>query len=136
MITKDPVQDAKKTLRRQILKVRDALTEEERVQASNRLKEHILGHPWYIESEVLLGFVSYGSEIDTKEILKAALGAGKQVFVPKIIQHEENGKKEMQFYRIRALDELQSGFKGIMEPSEDAELFLYREEKADCKNHA
>ena len=72
MITKDPVQDAKKTLRRQILKVRDALTEEERTQASNRLKEHILGHPWYIESEVLLGFVSYGSEIDTGEILRAA----------------------------------------------------------------
>ncbi|MBR1932016.1 MAG: 5-formyltetrahydrofolate cyclo-ligase [Lachnospiraceae bacterium] len=121
------MQEVKKELRRQILQARDALSETEREEASLLLTERILGHPWYDESDILLGFVSYGSEIDTKEILTGALHAGKQVYVPRI---EKDGvcRKEMHFYRIESMGELQEGFKGILEPAGDTERFVYREE--------
>lgn len=107
------------TLRRQILAIRDALTEEERARASLLMTERILGHQWFYRSKYILGFVSYGSEIDTHPLLGEALRQGKKVYVPKV------EGEQMVFYRIRSLEELTKGYKGIPEPVGDTEVFDY-----------
>lgn len=73
-------------IRKNVLQARDALSEEEQTKAAVLLTERILGHQLYYRSEVLLCFVSYGSEISTRDILAEALKAGKEVYVPKVLQ--------------------------------------------------
>ena len=63
----------KSTIRKQILKMRDQLTQEERNRSTILLTERICGHQWFYRSDILLAFVSYGSEIDTTEIIEEAI---------------------------------------------------------------
>ncbi len=109
-------------IRREVLRRRDALSPEERKRGSMLLTERILGHQWFYLSENILMFVSYGSEIDTGEILREAWKLGKKVYVPKVCGDS------MDFYRIGSMDELQSGYKGISEPEGNSERFVCRKE--------
>lgn len=125
---------SKRELRREILAERDAMTDNERGRASLLLTERILGHQWYYRSEILLGFVNYGSEISTVEILEEAIKAGKTVYVPKIVECKKvkcetaiPAETEMKFYRIESLAELNEGYKGILEPDGNSEEFQYDE---------
>lgn len=111
----------KSELRREVLQRRKALGEEERAGAAMFLAERILGHQWYYLSENLLGFVPYGSEIDIREILQDVLKKGKKLYLPKVLGDE------MQFFRVTSLEELEEGYKGILEPKGDTEVFAYDE---------
>ena len=73
--------EVKKKLRREVLARRAALTEPERERGNLLITERILGHQWYYLSDTILGFVSYGSEICTTEILENALQDGN-AFLP------------------------------------------------------
>ena len=88
------MEESKARIRRRILDARDNLTESERRRAAVLLTERILGHQWYYLAENILAFISFGSEIDTSEILKDALQKGKKVYVPKVVG------VDMEFYRI------------------------------------
>ena len=114
-----PLSAAKKELRRRILKLREGLSDSERRRAAILLSERILGHQWYYLSDTVLGFAAYGSEIDTDEILEETLRQGKALYLPKV------EGDAMQFYRVRSLSELQSGYKGIREPVGDTERYVY-----------
>ena len=108
--------EVKKKLRREVLARRAALTEPERERGNLLITERILGHQWYYLSDTILGFVSYGSEICTTEILENALQDGKRVYVPKV------EGQEMRFYRIQSL-----------EPEGNTESYEYAsEEAANC----
>lgn len=134
----------KKEIRRKILALRDDLSHDERERAKVLLTERILGHQWFYRSDILLGFASYGSEIDTGEILQEALRLGKRVYLPKIVAgagldggETDNRCLEMVFLRVRSLAELQPGYRGIPEPDfqgaegERTEVFEYQEENND-----
>ena len=116
--------EEKKQLRKEVLARRDALTEQERNRGKLLITERILGHQWYYLSDTVLGFVSYGSEICTTEILENALQDGKRVYVPKV------EGQEMSFYRITSLAELQKGYKEILEPDGMTERYVFSPETA------
>ena len=121
------IKEQKKQLRKEVLARREALTEQERNRGKLLITERILGHQWYYLSDTILGFVSYGSEICTTEILENALQDGKRVYVPKV------EGQEMRFYRIQSLAELKEGYKGILEPEGNTESYEYApEEAANC----
>ena len=119
------IKEQKKQIRRKALACRNALTEPERERGKLLITERILGHQWYYLSDTILGFVSYGSEICTTEILESALQDGKSVYVPKV----EDGK--MEFYRMFSLSELKNGYKKIPEPAGDTDRYLFEPEHAD-----
>lgn len=106
-------------LRREALARREALSMEERARAAILLTEGIAGHQWFYRARYFLGFVSYGSEIDTHPLLEEALRLGKQVYVPKV------KGDDIQFYRIFSMEELRPGYRGIPEPKGDTEIFDY-----------
>lgn len=112
-------------IRRAVLSKRDAMSALERQRGNILLTERILGHQWFYRSEVLLCFVSFGSEIDTEEIIRNALGEKKSVYVPKVIKGTATPK--MRFYKISSLEELRPGYGGIREPSGTSAEFLYEE---------
>lgn len=138
--------ESKKEIRKRILALRDALTDEEQRRGSLLLTERILGHQWFYGCEDFLCFVSYGSEIDTKLLIEEAIRLGKRVYVPKVEYEsvqtkEESGYTEdggqntsnmpqMEFYRIDALEELVLGYKGIPEPAGNTEKYEYSPARA------
>ena len=108
----------KRSIRRRMLKIRDALTGEEQRRASCLITERLLGHQWFYLCESLLCYVSYGSELSTHELLYEALRLGKAVYVPKVM-----AERRMDFFRIRSLEELQPGYHGIPEPTKSGETY-------------
>lgn len=119
----------KQEIRKEILKKRAGLDEKERERAEVLVTERILGHQWFYLSDTLLSFVNYGTEISTEAIWTEALRLGKKVYMPKV-QPGVNGP-EMQFYRIYGKNDLSVGYKGIYEPDEKQELFLYDKEACE-----
>lgn len=115
----------KRQIRKEVLLKRDGLTEAERRMAAVKLADRIIGHQWFYRAENLLLFASYGSEIDTSDMIGEGLRLGKKVYLPKI------EGDEMQFYKIASMEELTSGYRGIPEPSGNSELYVYREEEAE-----
>lgn len=69
----------------------------------------------YIKCKNLLIFISFQSEIDTKEIIHQALRDGKIVYVPRVNQ------KDMEFYKIQSMDGLIISNYGIPEPADQEE---------------
>ena len=101
----------KKRIRREMLAIRDALSQEEQRRASCLITERLLGHQWFYRADMLLCYVSYSSELDTWELIREALRLEKQVYVPRVLQEHR-----MEFFRLRKPQELKPGFHGIPEP--------------------
>ena len=110
-------------IRRKALALREALSDEERERARVLLTERILGHQWFYRAGILLGYASYGSEINTGEILSEALRLGKEVYLPRVIS--SGAQPEMVFMQIHSMQELIPGYKGIPEPPEDGKIYEY-----------
>lgn len=117
----------KKTVRREALALRDALTPKERTQGSAKIREKMLKLPCYQEADVILAYVSYRSEVDTFALIRQALSDGKQVFAPKV------EAKEMAFWQIKSVDDLKSGYRGILEPEETRSYHTFLAEKKTAK---
>lgn len=128
----------KQQIRKQVLAMRDNLSQEERERGAVLLTERICGHQWFYRSDIILAFVSYKSEIDTTQIIEEALRLGKQVYVPRVEQADSKQaccsetQPGLVFYRIKSMTELTTGYKGIPEPAAtENERYLYDPEKAD-----
>lgn len=106
----------KKEVRREYRQHRDVLTPEERKQKSLIIKHLLLKSEMFLEAEGLYTYVSYGTEVDTKGIIKEALKMQKRVFVPKVYKEHR-----MEFFEIHSLEELLPGFHEILEPKEQIE---------------
>ena len=87
------------------------------------MTERILGHQWFYRSDIFLCYASYGSEIDTYELINEAICRKKLVFLPKVTRVSE--KPEICFYRVADLSELSPGYKGIPEPADNTREYVY-----------
>lgn len=113
------MQEEKRLMRRSVLAKRDALTEQQQETAAALITERVCAHEWFVTSEVILAFVSYGSEIRTDGILTKALELGKKVYVPKVEGNDIN------FYRLEDFMDLIEGYCGIREPEGNTECFCF-----------
>ncbi len=102
--------DEKKAFRKAMLAKRDAIPYENRMEADRARDARIRNWDVYKEAELLLFYVSYRSEADTRLLMKEALEAGRNVAVPKVVG------TDMVFYRITHMNQLVEGYKGILEP--------------------
>ena len=76
---------AKQTIRRRVLTARDALSEDERRRKSKAIVEQAQLLPEIANATTLMLFVSFGSEVDTDELIASALASGKAVYLPKVL---------------------------------------------------
>ncbi len=121
--------ETKKEIRNRVLALRDDMPEEMRRQYSDRIGEHMRLLDAYRSAEVILAYVSYRSEVMTKEMIRQALKEGKSVFVPKVCGDG------MEFWKINALENLHAGYRGIPEPEESVSFPDYMNIKR-CENQA
>lgn len=104
---------SKKELRKQILKIRDVLSLEEREQKSARITTQIFECKEYQNANKLLLFASYKSEVDTTGIFLKALEHSKDIYYPKVFE------EQMGFYQVQKQEDLEDGYRGIYEPKEN-----------------
>lgn len=110
--------ETKNCIRKRILARRNELSKDERQEKSRRIERKLLALPEYREAEYVLGFLGYGSEVETLSFLEKAVLDGKKVYCP--VSRPDG---TMEFYRFTGRDALKEGYKGILEPSREAEIF-------------
>lgn len=116
------VEMTKSEIRKEIIKKRDSLSEEEQRTKSRLIFESLVQMDEYKEAAEVLVYASLGSEVRTDDIILDCLAGGKKVYCPKVTDRK-NG--QMLFVRISSIDELKEGFAGIREPEiiENSEIF-------------
>ena len=96
-----------------MLQLRNSLTDVEKREKSQRIIEQVTSFREFQEAKQYLLFASFRSEVDTTELIRQVLSLCKPVYLPKVLG------KEMKFYQIESLEELEKGYQGIPEPKED-----------------
>ena len=84
-----------------------------RVAADAAIARRVLDSSAYGQARVLLGYAALPEEIQTDGILRRALAEGKALYLPRCL--DDAG--QMAFYRVQALENLESGSFGVREPS-------------------
>ena len=107
--------DAGKTaLREEYVRVRTRMSPVVRAATDARILQRLELLPAWREARLVLTYVSFGTEVDTHALMRAAWQAGKQVAVPRCRRSHT-----LDFFVISSEDDLELGFRGLMEPSPD-----------------
>ena len=104
---------AKAALRREILTRRDALDLPTRARLSAAAIERAQALDAFRRARVVLGYASFGSELDTRLLLQQVLAGGRTLVLPRV----DREARRLGLHEVRDLDaELRPGTWGIPEP--------------------
>lgn len=104
----------KTALRKTISARKRSLTVEQIEDASRRLASLLFSHPIYQSASALYAYLSYNQEVRTAPVIRQALGSGKRVAVPKVVDGE------MVFLWLTEDTVIAPGYCGIPEPVDGA----------------
>lgn len=113
MSVKRNIKEIKNGLRQRYRVYREELDPVRKAEMDAAIRRRVLRLPVYRHNRVLLTYVSKSIEVDTIGLIEAALAGKKRVAVPRCIP----GTREMQFYFIRSLEDLEPGMFGVLEPN-------------------
>jgi 5-formyltetrahydrofolate cyclo-ligase len=106
------LKQAKRALRRAVLAQRDALPPEERSAGSEAIAERFLELPEVADARTVMGFWSFGSEVDTAPLIARLRSRGTTVALPRI-----EGNEVVPVVATPGAAMTQTSF-GAMEPAE------------------
>ena len=106
------IRPIKATLRGQYKALRREMTPQQKALRDRQITERVLALWQYKRCRQLLTYVSTAIEVDTLEIIRRALANGKRVAVPRCVP----GTRDMEFFYITGLDDLEPGSFGVLEP--------------------
>ena len=109
----------KQNLKRPLHAARIQLPERVVREKSLRIHRHLIHMPAYRVAQRVACYVSVKNEVDTKTLIRTALGSGKRVGVPIT---RANGA--MDFQAIAGLNELRTAHNGLREPVPNPQLVL------------
>ena len=125
-------QEQKEALRENMKKMRDAIPEDQRKTEDAQLLDIITKTALYQEAQSILTYVSFGSEVSTRDLIERAMKDGKKVYVPRV------DGDTMEFYRFEEWKELEESRLGILEPDKNPakrfpyELHISLDKAQDC----
>ena len=102
----------KKLVRKEILNMRNNMSNEKRILKDKLIYNLFINSDLYKKAKDIFIYVSFGSEVNTHEIIKKAIIDKKNIYVPKI----DMKKKEMIAVKIHSITELNVNNYGILEP--------------------
>lgn len=106
--------ESKAEIRKQMLRIREKLTEEEIVSKSEAILQKVLKTPEYEEADNILLYADYCHEVMTRGIFENAVLHKKRVYFPR----SDSFTNTMEFYQTTSVHQLERGYKGILEPRE------------------
>ena len=119
------VKELKRTLRKEKIAAREALSEEERIASSKRICERLLETPEYKRANIIFAYKWFKGEVKLDYLEERAKADGKRLVYPLVIS-----KTEME--AIEPGDEegawVDSGYKGIKEPVREKGTILSPED--------
>ncbi|NNM83582.1 MAG: 5-formyltetrahydrofolate cyclo-ligase [Burkholderiales bacterium] len=105
--------DVKRALRKSIIAERDALSDVERIGKSAIITEKITSLDAFESAGLVLAYMNFGSEYDTRELVSRVLESGKALALPKL-------KKDRSGLDLHIVTDLAGGLEegiwGILEP--------------------
>ena len=111
--------DAKRGLRARILRERDATPAEDRATASASIAALLLAREDFASSKTVLLTLPFGSEWDTRALLRAALAGAKTVALPRV----NLTTRMLDICAITRIEhDAAPGYRGIPEPGAHCEL--------------
>lgn len=114
----------KNKLREALKSKRSSLSDDEVIRMSKAIKSQILELDIYKSSSNILTFISFGNEVDTKELITSSLDCQKYIYAPRV------ANKDMDFYKIYNLEDLVTSKFGVLEPiPDDSNLFELNEDR-------
>lgn len=108
------IREIKSDLRSGFKDKRGSMLPEVKLSLDAEIQSRLLTLRQYSACKTVFTYVSKDIEVDTFALIKAALANGKRVAVPKCVKDT----RDMTFYYIRSLDDLEPGSFGVMEPIE------------------
>ncbi len=109
------IRPVKAALREKYRSIRTSMTADEKNSYDEAIAQQVRRLWQYEKNDTLLVYVSTPIEVDTHAIIEQALRDGKKVAVPRCV----SGTRNMEFYFIRSLDDLEPGSFGVLEPNPD-----------------
>lgn len=104
--------ETKKSLREKMLSELAELSDKDRMNISKQLQEQLFQTDLWKNAETIGIYLSFGTEWDTRAIVKEAYESGKNVAIPKTIPQT----KEMDFYVVTDESQVKKGHFDIEEP--------------------
>ena len=108
------MQNGKAEIRERFLQQRDGIAEDRRMRMDADIAAQVLASPEYRRATLLLPYLSFGAEVDTRAIIQAAWGAGKAVALPRCLPG-----RLMAWHKVESLDGLVRSKFGVDEPADD-----------------
>lgn len=102
----------KQIVRKQVLHIRNNMTDELRKLKDKLIYNLFINSDLYKKAKDIFIYVSFGSEVNTHEIINKAISDNKNIYVPKT----DINKKEMIAVKIHSFTELNVDNYGILEP--------------------
>lgn len=107
----------KRELRRKVIHARDQLTSGMIDDKSKRIAFRLCALNEYLVSQVVMFYLSFGSEVETQYMIEDAFARGKQVLVPKTVPDK---RELIPSILLSIEDDLAKGCYGIPEPRASA----------------
>jgi 5-formyltetrahydrofolate cyclo-ligase len=109
----EDVKARKSEIRRSTVARRDALSKKQRAEKSAAIMKRLFEFANFLESKIVLFYLSHKSEVDTEPMIHKALALEKIIALPLI----DGEKREIIPLKIDNLDrDTQPGYRGIREP--------------------
>ena len=122
------IREIKINLRAKHRRFRERMNPEQKRKLDAAIEAKVLGLREYAQAGTVFTYVSKSIEVDTTGIIRAALLNHKRVAVPRCVP----GTREMEFYAINSMEDLEPGAFGVLEPKPKAENLVDRGEKGSA----
>lgn len=108
----NPINEEKKTLRKEMLDLRNGLTKDEYLNKNKSIEKLFNSLEFRGVSQNFMSYVNMGKEVSTREIIKSLLGESKVVSVPLCVTKTT----ELVASQIHSLGDLEPSNFGLLEP--------------------
>lgn len=114
-VNNSDIRKVKSDLRNGFKDKRTGMTEEVKIAMDSEIQSRFLTLRQYMYCKTVFTYVSKDIEVDTIALIRAAWANGKRVAVPRCV----TDTREMDFYYITSIDDLEEGAFGVLEPITD-----------------
>ena len=120
---------SKEKVSKKAVETRDSIDEESRQQKSEEIAKKILEADWFKETDIVLSYHAFRSEVEVDALNRAVLTQGKKLYLPKTYVKE----KQIRFFEITDLSKLKRGYQKIWEPTGEEPEFSFETVKEEQK---